>query len=59
MKKGAKGAFVHTCAYRRKSEMLFLAEQLSVSSRLHDKVFSLFEIIYSFARYRTHGAGGL
>ena len=51
--------FVRTCAYRRKPKSLFLTEHLSVSSRLHFKVFSLFEIIYSFARYRIHSAGGL
>ena len=35
------------------------AKLLSVSSRLHDKVFSLFEISYLFAWFQTHSAGGL
>ena len=43
--------FVRTCALRRKSEMLFLAEQLSVSSRLHEIVLISLEMIYSFAGF--------
>ena len=42
--------YVRTCAYRRKLKSPFLTEHLSVSSRLHNKVFSLFEILLSFVR---------
>ena len=50
--------YVRTCAYRRKLKSPFLTEHLSVSSRLHNKVFSLFEILLSFVRLWIFGAGG-
>ena len=43
------GMFVRTFALRRKLRAIS-AKLLSVSSRLHNKVFSLFEILLSFVR---------
>ena len=40
--------FVRTCALRRKPNSTFLTERLLVSSRLHNKVFDLFEMKCSF-----------